>query len=654
MKVLHANVKGPITINVVESVEDLPGFYRFVEENPFMGFDTETTGLDWWNAGDGFHCRLAQFGNHDTAWVIPVELGEPFVQPVTWALETAKRLAAQNRGFDIHVVEECFGVDPLMLVKKTWDTVILAHLVDSRAVKEGGPGLRLEELVPFYIDKDTGAEVKKSMTSIAQDMNRQKKVVGYKARNKDGETLEFRITERPDLSKEVLKAEGYSYIREFKEEIYGRVNKENVWNKVPLFHEGYLLYAGMDPIFAYRLRNILFPLIPRKSLHYGLVGWEHRLNWVTYQMERTGYLVDEKYTRDRIEELKEEEARCLETIQGFGIENPGSNDQLIEVFQGLGIELKDRTKPTERHPKGQYKMDEGVLSSIEHPLAQAVMDYKGASKKRTNWFEKALNSRDKNGRVHATLNSLRARTARMSITGAIPAQTLPAGTGYVRHSFLAEPGHVTVCIDFGNQELRVAAYLSKDRRMLEAFEKGEDLHQLTADSAGVPRKIGKMCNFLVAYGGGPKALAEQANIPLEQAREVVAGFNRTYPGVAEYGKQMAEFSKKHGYIYTLTGRQLKTDPGRDYASINFAIQSAARDTTAKAAIDLDREGFTPYMRLLVHDEAIFSFPKNRARELTNKASKIMEFNRGGLFIPADGEIGGQSWGSVLDKEGSKH
>ena len=172
MKILHANVKGPITVHVVETPEDLPAFRGFVLNNPHMGFDTETTGLDWWNAGNGFHCRLAQFGNHDTAWVIPVELGEPFKQATRWALATAKRLSAQNRGFDIHTVEEDLGVDPFPLVQKTWDTEILAHLVDGRAVKEGGIGLKLEELVPHYIDADMGARVKKSMTEIAQDMNR--------------------------------------------------------------------------------------------------------------------------------------------------------------------------------------------------------------------------------------------------------------------------------------------------------------------------------------------------------------------------------------------------------------------------------------------------------------------------------------------------
>lgn len=668
MKILHANVKGKVTINVVESEEDLLPFREFVLANPHMGFDTETTGLDWWNAGNGFHCRLAQFGNHDTAWVLPVELGGVFKKATAWALRTAKRLSAQNRGFDIHTVEEDLGVDPFMLVQKTWDTKILAHLVDGRAVKEGGIGLKLEELVPHYIDADMGAKVKKSMTEIAQDMNRQKKVTGYAYRDRDKQPGVVLFEDEPDVTPEDLKARGFSYVREHKELVYGKTNKDNVWKKVPLNHEGYLLYAGCDPIFAFRLTNILFPLIPRRSLHYGLIGWEHRLNWITYQMERTGYLVDEEYTRARIKELEEEEARLLKIIQGYGVETPGSNEQLVEALQGFGIKLTEKTKPTDRHPEGQYKMDESVLSAIEHPLAQAVMDYKSASKKRSNWFEKALNYRDKNGRVHVSINSLHARTSRMSITGAIPAQTLPAGTGYVRHCFLAEEGHVTATVDFSSMELMFLAAESGDRRMLKAYNEGEDLHNITAagafgmmgwdpndkDSKHPKRKAGKGTNYTVCFGGGWNAVSTQWDIEEEDAKKAVNGFWETFPATKELSKKFQEDARRDGFIYTATGRRILTDEKRPYAGMNYRIQGTCRDITVRAIMELDKAGFTPYMRLPVHDELIFSFPRERAEAMTSEAARIMAYTYKGLTIPADYEIGEQSWGSCLDKTDSKH
>jgi DNA polymerase-1 len=57
---------------------------------------------------------------------------------------------------------------------------------------------------------------------------------------------------------------------------------------------------------------------------------------------------------------------------------------------------------------------------------------------------------------------------------------------------------------------------------------------------------------------------------------------------------------------------------------------------------------------VIHDEIVFSFPKERAKELTEQAARIMEFVFKGLLVPADGEIGERSWGSVLELEDSKH
>jgi DNA polymerase-1 len=670
LKTITADVRGPIKIFVVESPDDLPAFRAFVEANQdFLGFDTETTGgFNWWDAPDNYGCRLAQFGNHDTAFILPVEFGGVFVEAMKWALATVKRLAMQNRGFDIHVVESCFGVDAFSLIKKTWDTKLLAHLVDGRATKEGGVGLSLEDLVKHYVDDGLGARIKGSMTEIAKDLNSQKEVVGFKARDKAGETHEFRFSDRPGITKEGLKAEGYSYIREFKEGIYGKVTKDTVWGKVPLFHEGYNLYAGMDPIFAYRLKNILMPLIPRKSLAYGLIGWEHRLHWITYQMERTGYLVDIPYVKMRIEELKEEEAKWRAVAAEWGVDLIGSSDQIISALQGLGFKLTKRTKPSAAHPKGQLSTDESVLSSIDHPLTEAILKAKSAEKKRSTWFENILKNVDREGRVHVSINSCQARSARMTVTGAIAAQTLPAGTGYVRHAFLAEEGHVSATVDFASMELMFLAADSGDRRMLQAYREGEDLHNITAAGAFGPmgwdpadkeakhpmRKAGKGTNYTVCFGGGKKAVHEQWGISLEDADKAVKGFWKTYPATKKLSEKCTNEAMRNGFIYTVTGRRILVDQDRPYAAMNYRIQSSCRDITARAIIKLDKAGFTPYMRLPVHDELIFSFPKERAEELTKKAAEIMAFTYKGLTIPADGEVGERSWGSVIEREDSKH
>lgn len=575
---------------------DLDRFIDFIEANPVLGYDTETTGLDWWNSDRGFRIRLAQFGNGVESWVLPVEIDPEFKAAAIWALRKARWLIAHNGTFDQHVSERTLGVPLEELAPKMFDTKIFAHLVDPRQVKEGGPGLKLEELIKHYIDPVAAEEVKGSMTQIAKR---------YK------------------------------------------VKKADIWPVVETFDPEFLLYAGMDPIWAYRLLHILLSKVPARSKAKGLMGWEHRLAHVTAKMERTGYLVDEEYAELRIAELKAEEARWVAYASQW-VENVNSDKQLIEAFQRLGFKLTKKTA------KGNLSMDSEVLDSIDHPLAEAVKKATKAQKWRKTWFENALNGRDSEGRVHPSINSIQARTARMSITGSVPAQTFPAGTGYVRNMFLAEEGHVSVSIDFGNMELRFLAAESRDPVMMDAFLNNKDLHQITADAAGVGRKTGKMANFLTVFGGGWKALMQQAGIDEKTARRTINAFNETYTWVGKLSKKLMAEAKRYGYIYTVTGRRLPVDKSRAYSALNYYIQSGSRDITARAVLNLDKAGFTPWIRLVIHDEIVFSFPKERAKELTEQAARIMEFTVKGVLIPAEGEIGDRSWGSILDLEDSKH
>ncbi|MFF9653049.1 DNA polymerase [Streptomyces sp. NPDC014622] len=607
MKVLHYKIRRQeVRINVCETPWDLDRFIDFIEANPVLGFDTETTGLDWWNSDRGFRIRLAQFGNGVESWVLPVEVNPQFKVAAIWALRKAHRLIAHNGTFDQHVSERTLGVPLEELAPKMLDTKIFAHLVDPRQVKEFGPGLKLEELVKFYIDAQAAEEVKGSMTAIAKR---------YK------------------------------------------VKKEAIWPLVPTFDEEYLLYAGMDPIWAYRLLHILMPKVPARSKMKGLIGWEHRLAHITALMERTGYLVDAEYAEMRIAELKVEEAKWVEVASQW-VENVNSDKQLIAAFQQLGFKLTKKTK------KGNLSMDSEVLDSIDHPLAEAVKKATKAAKWRKTWFEAALNGMDSEGRVHASINSVGARTARMSISGSIAAQTFPSGDGYVRHAFLAEEGHVSVSIDFGNMELRVMAAASRDPIMLKAFYADEDLHNITAIAAFGPmkpgqkkhdkRSAGKGTNFAIGFGGTWKAVTDGFRVPEEDAKRAVDAFWVTYLGVGDFAEKLKSEARRTGYIYTATGRRLPVDRRRLYSALNYYIQSSARDITARAIINLHRAGFTPWMRLPVHDELVFSFPKDRAKELAEQAARIMEFTFKGLLIPAEGEIGDRSWGSILDLEDSKH
>ncbi|AEK32663.1 DNA polymerase I [Mycobacterium phage George] len=599
MKEIRSAVAGqPVVINVVEYEEDLEGFRDFIRGNlRFLGLDSETTGLDIYL--DGYRCRTVQFGNPNEAWVVPVEKGPAFANDVRIAINAVERFVLHNASFDLQVFEKTLDLPMDTLWPKVIDTKILAHLVDPRGKDEGGIGQALEDLTRRYIDRDVADNVKTLMADLA----------------KEHKTTKAKIWKVPEL----------------------------------IGNERFNLYGGMDPILAARLLQALLPLVPGQSK--ALVPYEHKLAEICSYIERTGFLLDVDYSQQLSARLVGEEDAWKEKALELGLENINSPQQVGAALMELGVKIKARTEG------GQPKVDKVLLNELVKgdpdlpatQLAKAIIEGKKAGKWRKTWVQKFLDSRDGADRCHASINPLRARTARMSITG-IPAQTLPSGDWMVRRCFLADDGHLMASVDYQTQELRVLAALSKDPTMLEAFAKELDLHQMTADAADVDRKVGKMANFLTVYGGGPKALAEQANITVDLAKKVLAAFAATYPKVSQLADRVGQSASVQGYIMTPMGRRLPVDPSRSYSALNYLIQSTSRDVTGKALVRLHEAGFTPYLRLPIHDEVLASLPAEQADDMANEIGRIMTEVMGPVTIGTDPEVGGRSWGSLYVKE----
>lgn len=590
-----------VTVHVVETEDDLDGFRDFVRSNiRFLGLDSETTGLDIYSAD--YRCRTVQFGTPREAWVIPVERGGRFVGDVVTALRAVEKFVLHNASFDLQVFEQTLGVRAEEMWPKVTDTRILAHLVDPRGKEEGGIGHSLEELTRNYVDPEVAAGVKTLMTDIA----------------KENKTTKAKVWKLPDL----------------------------------LQNERFQLYAGMDPVLACRLLQKLSRVFPAVSRD--LVPYEHDLARICAAMERTGFLLDVEYTEELSEKLLSEEDYWKDQALSLGLENINSPIQVAEALMSAGVRIQGRT------PTGNPQVNKTLLaeilttdpSGVQFRLAQAISEGKKAGKWRKTWVQKFLDTRDPQNRCHASINPLRARTARMSITG-IPAQTLPSGDWMVRRCFIADPGQLIASVDYQAQELRVLAALSGDPTMIRAFQNNEDLHQITADAASVDRKVGKMANFLTVYGGGPKALAEQGSVPVPTAKEVLGAFDRTYRKVKPYGDKLAAQAAANGYIVTKFGRRLPVDPSRAYSALNYDIQSTSRDITGRALVRLDKAGFTPYLRLPIHDEVLASVPRERAEEVAAEIGRVMAEQMGPVFIGTDPEVCGFSWGHSYMTEEEK-
>nr|SBO90588.1 DNA polymerase I [Nonomuraea gerenzanensis] len=556
-----------------------------------LGFDTETTGLNIYSPG--FRVRLAQFGNSRESWVLPIEKGARYAWYARRTLEIAERLHCHNATFDLLTADEHLGVPLELTYRKTTDSRILSHLIDPRAAHEGGIGHGLEELTAAFVDHATAQDVKGSVARMAKEL---------------------------------------------------KTTKARFWGSVPLEHEGYQLYAGMDPILASILAQKLERRVPTSSRK--LVAYEHQLARVCAHMERRGFLVDTEYLEQLSDELLDEQELYEDRAAALGLENVNSPKQVAEAL------MRDGWVPRKFTATGQAQADKRELEALAaegNQLAEAIQKARRASKWRVTYVDAFLELKDSRDRIHCSINSLQARTGRMSITR--PAlQTLPSGEHMIRSAFLAEQGHVIGSIDYIAMELRVLAALSEDPVMREAFASGADLHQMTADAAGVDRKVGKLANFQRVYGGGSKALAEATGLPLSVCERVGKAFDATYQGVSAYSKKLQRLARRDGFITTITGRVLPVDRTRPYSALNYMIQSSSRDVLGMALLNLDKAGLTDYLRLPIHDEVVCSLPQDEAKELSQSIAHHMQMTLRGVDIATDPEIGRRSWGSLYMKE----
>ncbi|MER5886830.1 DNA polymerase [Streptomyces sp. NPDC001941] len=603
-----------MTVHVVENADDCETFKDWAREKWRRGlpvaFDQETTGLDIY--APGYRCRLAQFGDETTAYVLPVELGEPFRDTVRSALRNLPELVIHNAPFDWLVADRHLGVTLEHLYPRTVDTKILATLIDPRQVSEGGVGTGLKPLAAALIDPD------------APD-------------TQEGLTAVFR-------SLKLTKATG--------------------WAGVRLDHPTYELYAGLDVLLTSRLLGILRGKHAQYGIRPALVEYEHRIAMICASMQRVGMVLDVPYAQGLDGELAEEAEKNAALATRYGVENVNSTRQVAEALAGMGEVL------TERTASGAVKVDKAVMLALAdrdlrwertdvrtpNPLAEAVLRSKRAGKWRSAYASTFLETVDAGGRVHPTLSALQARTGRMSI--ARPAlQTLPSSDQMIRRALLADEGHVICSTDFQAVELRVLAALADVRRMKAAIAAGEDLHGYTASLVYGPgytpthRKICKGLGFGKVYGGGAETIARQTGAPYDEVVSALRAYDRVYPEVKRASSAWQREARGNGYVTeTVTGRRLPLDRDRTYAVVNYQVQSAARDVLGQALVNMHDADLLPYLRLPIHDEVVCSFPREDAAELAREVERCMTFDLYGVPITAEAEIGGRSWGSLYGSD----
>jgi DNA polymerase-1 len=618
VKTFSYRIAGDETLTrVPETSADLREFRAWVRRQAasgrMTGADTETTGLDTFSPT--YRLRTVQVGDEREAWVLRTELGPQLQDTAREALLRLPRLVFHNATFDMLVLDRHLAVPLATLAPKTTDSKIIAHLFDPRPLHEGGYGLRLKELAAKDVDPNA-PDTQEDLTAEF---------------HKIGET----------------KATG--------------------WAKISIDHPVYLQYAGLDAILVSRLLPVLLKRLKDNGIGQDLIDFEHRVMYVCAKMERRGLLVDQDYVRGLVTRLDEEAAVESAKAKQYGVTSVNSPKQVSAALVGMGETL------TEKTDSGALKVDGSILrdladldrdwvlrgARIPNPLADAVLRAKRAGKWKTSYGIPMRDGLDVDGRVHPKINSLQARTARMSIASP-PFQQLPSGDWTIRRALLADEGHRIFSVDYAAVEMRVLAALADEATMKRAIAEGRDLHDFTAELIWGPqftkahRKMGKGVGFGKVYGGGATTLSRQTGAPIAEVKTAIAAYDRVYPGVKRYSRKLQRDARADGYVvWTPTGRRLPLDRDRVYAATNYAVQSTARDVLCQALLDMDDAGLTDYLLLPIHDEVLGSAPADVAQDVADEVAKVMTMGFFGVELEADPDgVGGRSWGSLYMKDNS--
>ena len=236
----------------------------------------------------------------------------------------------------------------------------------------------------------------------------------------------------------------------------------------------------------------------------------------------------------------------------------------------------------------------------------------------------------------------------------------------IRKAFIPDAGEVFLSADYSQIELRIMAHLSADVNMLEAFNSGNDIHAATAakifkvsldEVTPDMRRKAKTANFGIIYGISTFGLAERLNIPRAEAKELIDGYFETYPDVKKYMDNAIQTAKERGYVETIYKRKRyladinsQNSVVRGYAernAINAPIQGSAADIIKIAMVRiqkrLETENLRTKMTMQVHDELNFTVPedeKSRVKELVvNEMQNVIK-----LKVPLIADCGiGDNW-----------
>lgn len=387
------------------------------------------------------------------------------------------------------------------------------------------------------------------------------------------------------------------------------------------------------------LKNTIFTQLENQGLLEVYKNYESPLFKVLADMENSGVTVNLDKLKNISKQLKKEIDGLTKRIYELSgtIFNINSPKQLQEVlFHKLGLN-------PQRKIKTGYSTDNSALEAMSHlhPLPEIIIEYRNLTKLKNSYIDALPASVNSvTGKIHTTFNQTGTATGRIS-TNSPNLQSIPVKGDFgkqIREAFSASDGHVILCADYSQIELRLLAHLSKDHALIEAFKNEQDIHSETAkaifDLSAITedmRRAAKAVNFGIVYGISAFGLSENLKISQGEAKSYIDGFFKKHTGVKEFIEKTIIESKKTGNIRTILGRvrsipelnskSKATQTRGERQAINSIIQGSAADIIKLAMLNIHKEfnnrNINASMVLQVHDELVFEVPERERTDNTN-------------------------------------
>lgn len=330
--------------------------------------------------------------------------------------------------------------------------------------------------------------------------------------------------------------------------------------------------------------------------------------------------------------------------------NIGSPQQLSDIlFKDLNIK-KILLRKT---PGGVVSTAASELDKIKdlHPIVSLVLEHRELTKIKTTYTDALPALIDhKTGRIHTSFNQLGASTGRFSSSNP-NLQNIPVRTKIgreIRKAFVAEKDFCLASFDYSQVELRIAASLAQDKKMISIFEAGQDIHKATAAevnntaSDGVTPEMryqAKALNFGVLYGMSIQGFAESAGVSRDDAKKFIKEYMTDFQGITSYIRNIKEHARQFGFVETLWGRKRflpninagdwRLKQASERMAVNMPIQGTAADIIKMAMVEIYEKLIKGHedvlkMVLQVHDELLFEIKQNKADYYLPLIKDIME------------------------------